>query len=287
MVEEDNYNDYMVVVYKHPAFQIHIENDYKSVVLAEDVEFGELLLIEHAYAANAVICQTLLAHNEKLFNMYYPRKVHFAETADKYLLVKEKLAHNCFGLKDGQKMITFMITNLNHSCDPNCAVYLQEKYSMENTNIVFIELYAIRSLKKGTELTINYGPKTAHARDFECGCGKNLEERTKLFEITSKLAYSLSTKNNLRIRKMVYQYLENPLSRKILLNHYLATKGIFMSNNTISACTEEGINTINNIIHKYLGLQKEVNADGIVEEKINIHKISLFLKVINDNLLTR
>lgn len=279
-------NDYMAIVYKHPALVVCTENNYKSVKIVEDVEFGELLLVEHSYAGSVMLCQAILENNEYLFDMYHPRTDKYVESTDKHKQTKDKISHNCFGLKNGDKLITFIVTKLNHSCDPNCSIFIQENYNMENTYIIFVELYAIRSIKGGTELTINYGPITAHERDFECKCGKELEERQKIFEIVANIGKSLSNKNNLQIKKMVYQYLEKKISKKILLNHYLATKGIFINNNMISAYTKDGEKMINDVIHKYLALNKDINVEGkIVEDNMNIHKINLFLLLIKNNLL--
>ena len=287
MTDNDKMCDYMAIIYQHPALIVHSENNYKSVRIEEDIAFGDLLLVEHAYASPTHICQAIIQHNEYLFNMYHPRITNFEESVNRSDDAKEKLSNNCFGMENGDKLITFMVTKLNHSCDPNCAVYIQEKYKMDNTNIVFMELFAIRFLKKGTEITINYGPATAHNRDFECKCGKNFEERQKMFKVCTNLVFGFSEKNNINIRKMICQYLDESLSKKISLNHYLATKGIFINNNTVSAYTSDGEKTINDIVHKYLGLEGEIKLlDGqVIEQTMNENKINIFLKIINDNLL--
>ena len=50
---------------------------------------------------------------------------------------------------------------INHSCKPN--TYMRVAYDM-------VEFYALRAIKKGEELTCNYGP-THHAGKLKCKCG--------------------------------------------------------------------------------------------------------------------
>ena len=52
---------------------------------------------------------------------------------------------------------------INHSCDPNCEVY--------GTGFK-VWVYAIRDIKKGEELTYDYGfGYDEHYKDFPCKCG--------------------------------------------------------------------------------------------------------------------
>ncbi|HRI21839.1 MAG TPA: SET domain-containing protein [Panacibacter sp.] len=50
---------------------------------------------------------------------------------------------------------------VNHSCKPNS--YMRVCYSR-------VEFYALRTIKKGEEITCNYGP-THHDGTLECRCG--------------------------------------------------------------------------------------------------------------------
>lgn len=50
---------------------------------------------------------------------------------------------------------------INHSCSPN--TYMRVCYSK-------VEFYALRNIKKGEELTCDYGP-THHDGKLKCGCG--------------------------------------------------------------------------------------------------------------------
>ena len=50
---------------------------------------------------------------------------------------------------------------VNHSCKPNS--YMRVCHSL-------VEFYALRNIKKGEELTCNYGP-THHDGKLKCRCG--------------------------------------------------------------------------------------------------------------------
>lgn len=51
---------------------------------------------------------------------------------------------------------------LNHSCDPNCEAWIEEKR---------IFLYALRDIAQGEELTFDYGFDIENYEDHPCRCG--------------------------------------------------------------------------------------------------------------------
>ena len=51
---------------------------------------------------------------------------------------------------------------LNHSCDPNCEAWIEEKR---------IFLYALRDIGEGEELTFDYGFDIENYEDHPCRCG--------------------------------------------------------------------------------------------------------------------
>ncbi len=51
---------------------------------------------------------------------------------------------------------------INHSCNPNCETWIEEDQ---------IFVYALRDLKKGEELTFNYGFEADTYEDHPCRCG--------------------------------------------------------------------------------------------------------------------
>lgn len=52
---------------------------------------------------------------------------------------------------------------INHSCSPNCESLTEEDG--------IIALYALRNIKKGEELSFNYGYDVEHYEDHLCKCG--------------------------------------------------------------------------------------------------------------------
>jgi len=60
-------------------------------------------------------------------------------------------------------------------------IAIQQNYTIDNTNVIFMELYAIKDIEADAEITINYGPVTAHNRDFKCGCLLDFATRLKIF----------------------------------------------------------------------------------------------------------
>lgn len=51
---------------------------------------------------------------------------------------------------------------INHSCTPNCETWIEEDQ---------IFVYALRDIKKGTELSFNYGFEAETYADHPCRCG--------------------------------------------------------------------------------------------------------------------
>ena len=52
--------------------------------------------------------------------------------------------------------------HINHSCEPNC--YLRISHQK-------VEVYSLKKISKGTELTVDYG-LTPHKQGMKCSCGK-------------------------------------------------------------------------------------------------------------------
>ncbi|XWV26599.1 SET domain-containing protein-lysine N-methyltransferase [Tupanvirus soda lake] len=283
------YNDYAALIYKHPDIELQDVNNFRSVRATRNIKTGELLILEHVFSAKSATCHLAIENNEALFNLYHPRITSFAETKaeDKTEQTKQKLSHNCFGVPNGNKVMNIYLQQINHSCTASCGVYIREDYTFEGTNVVFMELYAIKNIEKDTEITINYGPDTSHNRDFKCDCGLEIEKRQMIFSISSNLARTLSFDNNKNIKEKIFKYLQIPISKKILLNQFLAINGIFVNNNIVSCYTQEGVNMINNVVHSYLGINGDIKTDDgkVIEDKINRHKLNIFMHILNEGIL--
>ncbi|AYV85706.1 MAG: hypothetical protein Satyrvirus32_6 [Satyrvirus sp.] len=283
-------NEYIFLVYKNPGIDTCEQNNYKYVVANRDILHGELLLIEHVLIADNNTCFSIIKNNEYLFDRYHPRTTkfngyNFKDGDDKNKLTNTKIQHNCFGYEKDELLMSDNIASINHSCDPNSAVYLQKTYKAGNTNIVFMEVYSVRSIKKDTEITISYGAETSHKRDFECKCGKELPEREKIFKIVSNLAGIFSDKNKKFVAEKVCEYLKEPISKKILLNHYLSEMEIFFDHDFVSSFTENGKKLINDIVYKNLENDIPLANKLPKEDKINNEKIKIFLTILNNGLL--
>ncbi len=59
--------------------------------------------------------------------------------------------------------------HLNHSCEPNCYLRVNQRT---------VEVYTLRSIDPGSELTVDYGV-TPHQNEMNCLCG-NMKCRLKL-----------------------------------------------------------------------------------------------------------
>lgn len=74
---------------------------------------------------------------------------------------------------------------INHSCEPNCEM-------VNDDDRLF--LYALKDIKKGEELSFDYGYDIAHYKDHPCRCGKpscvgyivNTAQRKKLLRMLSR-----------------------------------------------------------------------------------------------------
>lgn len=57
---------------------------------------------------------------------------------------------------------------MNHACEPNA--YLRVVGDRID-GACRIEVYALRDIKSGDEMTLNYGPLTHHGGSLKCNCG--------------------------------------------------------------------------------------------------------------------
>lgn len=285
-----NTNEYMYNIYKNSSLElIYNENNY-SIMSKYDIKHGELLVIEHALTNSAEKCVSALLNNQYLYETYFPRDVKFEDRT--LQTIDDKILYNSFKFDEYYLLVDF-IAKFNHSCNPNASVVIREHYVNEDTVNVFVELYAIRNISKGTELTISYGSKESHKRaDFKCNCGKSLSERRKISNTIGKLVVAMSDARTHSNKMLICKYLESSIGKTILFHHYLVNKGIFINKNTIGGYTEEGAILINDITNKYLNFQNDEikNDDRLHSTSANVlevtpTRLNLFLQIINDGFL--
>lgn len=273
-------NEYMGLVYQYPGITLCSDEEYKSVVANEDIEIGELLMVEHVYVNTIEHSHITVEFNKLLFDSYYPRDLD----ENKSELVKKKINANSFlfPTEDNYIILTHWITMINHSCSPSCCVRINKNYKKENTYIIFMELYSIKNIKKGEEITFMYNTKMGHdgVGSFVCNCGESISNRQKRYVIINGITNSLSKNFTYEIEQYILEYLALSTTKKRLLLHYLSSKGIFFNNNKIDAYTVAGTEFINSAVLNFLNISN-VDSDLPLSKGMNIQKIALFLENIN------
>lgn len=287
-------SDYNILVYKCPDITEQLVDNFRSVIAVSTIPKGTLLMLEHGLAASGPLCNRIVENNEQLFDRYHPRTKAYADATatERELMAIEKVSHNCFGLGAGTKLLNIYVQGINHSCTANSCAYVRLRHECEETHVVFLEIYAVRDILESCEITINYGPETAHNRDFECACGLDLDQRTRIASITSRLTHMLATSvsNTEMVNDLTYSYLESPLAKKMLLNQYLAVNGIYVNNGCIAGYDEQGLDIINNVIHRYIGVdpQSLVNSEGErIDSAMTAPKLRIFINILNQGLFSQ
>ena len=248
-------NHYTNVVYLN-GLEIREKDNYKSVIALNDISVGDLLLIEHAMVTDLAKLFAIVAYNEYLFDQYHPRISKWAETEDRSELAKTKVLHNSFNY-NMQPLMTDFIAKCNHSCDPNCAISPNRTVFIFGECVaVFMEVYAVKNIPRGTEITISYGPDTGHhqsndeyKRDFACNCDVQRNERLIKCNAALELANSFSKKNNSNIMAKINVYRDLQPARRIMMYQYLAQKGIIINDDKIVVADKTtGMKLINDVV---------------------------------------
>lgn len=280
-IDESKYihNEYSAVVYMSKKIEQKYENNFRSIMCVKDIDIGELLMIEHVYSAPHNVAIYTIAYNKEVYEGFYPRNSSWEDKTDILKQAQEKLSHNCFGTKNKNFLFNNVIYQINHSCTASCGVYISHEKNIQNTDIIFMELYSIKKIKAGEEIFINYGPSTAHTRDFTCLCGIPEEKRNKIFSVGVGIVKSLSIKYNENINKKIFKYASSTLFKKILLYQYLSVNGIYINNGVISGFTEEGAIIINKLLSKFMETD-----ENMTNEKLRIF-LYVIEKLIIDNIL--
>lgn len=234
--------EYIKLVSKHADIEITKRDNYFSVHSRANIPKGKLIILEHVLTVPRHLCNLIVNFNEYLFNTYHPRTKSYSEYTpeERAPVTLEKIKHNCFGYHE-DILVTDTITKLNHSCRPNCCVFINHAQKVQNINVVFMEIHSVRNICAGDEITISYGPKTAHTRDFVCNCGMNDEQLTKIFNKNVAAVKNYSYQQKRRTERIIVDYLSTVASRRVLFYHCMVYQGIIMNRGLVSVIDNKGL----------------------------------------------
>lgn len=225
----DTANVYTSIVYMHPAFSVINNNNFKSVTAANDIKTGEIILIEHVFKNTTEICTLLIRENDHLFNSLYPREINLGtmDNETKTKIALNKLNLNCFEFDREHTAFGQEISNINHHCNANCVVVFYTNSINEKIDVSYFILYAIRNITKGSELHIIYNTERGHCAesDFQCNCGKSLEERNMLINLIFKMAKSFHRLKVSTFSEIIREYESSEIARRNIFYQYMVSIG--------------------------------------------------------------
>jgi hypothetical protein len=277
--------DYGAVVYLNPAVKMIDNNNYRSIVAVNDINHGELLMIEHAIVADTETAVKIICCNEQIFDSYHPRMKAYADCShtERHFAAQNKLKANTFGFENNKKMFNTMIQYTNHHCKSNAAVHVLPSVTAGETDtidVAFMEMYSVRKIKAGDHVTISYGPETGHARDYVCDCGMELEQRKKMFGITCSVVAEMSNANRKRVGEIIEGYVDTIESKNILFANYLATLGMYINCGEIMKYDERAMPVIDGLI-----VSKFIKENPIEINDLSIpFKLWLYIRILRNML---
>ena len=283
---------YTNIVYKSPKIMDKMENDFRSVIAADDIEFGELLLVEHCVGGTIDLLVDIVYANTNMFNSYYPRKVAWDDNSKdtNFKTASDKVMSNIFGRNDNYVLGEYVV-RLNHRCTPNCCVCLDDNMdAITNTHTVILSIWSIRRANEGDELTIIYNDKTHNADNifgFLCECKENQTLVGPKMSIAHTLIKSL-TKKDPGFLQMIKEYLVSNECKDIMYNHYMLTNGIVFSDRFFPFLVydmDQAGDYVNKVVCKRYPqlksvLTKDIN-ESLVMGNLSYKKTSLFMLVIS------
>lgn len=206
-------------IFKSSKIACHNTPESKYVKATEDIEEGDILLMEHCYAAtnmNSII--SVFKFDPDLYDNLHPRKDTWREemlTDDSKELemnYAEKAQNNLFGLQNGKYFVLGNeISNFNHNTAPNS--YMSFIYDIDKKlEQPFFILYVIsdRKIKKGEEVTIWFGDNFSLGKEY-----KSNEDTLK-----PKYIDKIHTKIN--------EYLKTDTCKRILFKHLCMFNGLYL-----------------------------------------------------------
>lgn len=262
-------------------FDYDANNDNRKVIAKEDIFKGDLLILEHGICDiidtntdnNKIINRTALniLYNSDIYNELYPRTYkhdinNIINNIDDDInysdAITDKISKNVFKhvLTDDKSLYVLFrdIVNLNHSTTPNANhAHLEIKISNIDIPIMIYSIVCCKDISKGEEIFINYG------NDY-------FKEDTDLTDYNNK-NQDYFKKNDNKIKKLLFNYLNSKDFRDVIYNHYFYSNGLVYANNKYI-----GLPTF------YKLLKNDENADITINEMnewINIQLIKLFYHI--------
>lgn len=149
------------------------DNENHKVIALEDIKSGDILLIEQL-ASNKSSSKIIsyVKHNKELFDNLYPRPRTYeykdrakGSSVEKEIeqLATEKVKKNVFGIEVNSGgyyyAIGVYVSKFNHNKIPNTCMSIENICYIKDTRkqLCFVAISANEDIKKGDEITINYG----------------------------------------------------------------------------------------------------------------------------------
>ena len=268
-------DEYIFTIYNSNQCAISYDGSYGSLKATENINAGTLMVVEHALSEETRICLMLIRYHGDFYDFYAPRDEDKMNSGiPSYSKAESKLSANCFGVGGDILALTKTITRINHSCDPNCGVnmkiYFDRDYDFET---IFMELYALKDIIKGGELTISYGPATCHKRGFEC-CSRSKSDREKNFNLVKVLIAKFHDGARDQFKSMINSFIMTEAYHYAMINRFLISNCIVMRGGRVEAINRKGVAFIDSMVERVdageLEFQEKISEDDALQSDSHI-----------------
>lgn len=169
------------MIFQSPHFKVIKDGNYASVLVSENICRGDILLIEHAIVSDDIAkVVNIVNQNSSMYDKLCPRDLDLVKCVD---IATKKVASNMFRTDD-LYALGKQVSMINHGCSPNAMVTYTHIRGFK-IPISFMIVYAIEDICADEEVTIMYGSNVGHDsneyHNFQCDCGKSLDERSAKF----------------------------------------------------------------------------------------------------------
>ena len=223
--------------------EIKYENDCYSVIAREDIETGELLMIEEIFHGNVLNLLEEVKNNSKLRKSLFPRDKEFINqnkndpeiinTHGYDIDVLLKVKYNKWGGSNctlGDK-----ISKFNHSCKNN--IQHSPIGLIPDKEKLIESIFSLRRIKKSEELFLNYIYPHSYDHNIKkysflqsCNCSSKEisdEYMKKVLKIQCRLLISFMKKNTTLITEYIQKYCDKKNNNVELINFAKINDSIF------------------------------------------------------------